>query len=492
MGAVFNCLFAFVLAFILWMVGQPVSEEERTTVIGFVQETVTDAKRQKSFTSPAFTAGLMAGDCIISIDGVTVSNFGEINRTIMMGAGRTPDARPKVTFKIERKGQLLDVDVFPELLKTGPFSNHLMRFIGIYPKQTLEVAEIMENSPASLAGIRPKDIICELNGNPAHSLFALQEILQKHPTDAIQLLVRRGEKSLNILLTPQMVPYTRPVVKIWQKGERKSFAEIIPVQPDTKKSAARLDLSKPETHAWLQVFDVQGVGSIFDALKEGDRIVSLNRQKIGSLRDMMNGFQKNSAAAATLTVKRAKSDTVVELQLSNVVFSIKKPQEIALLGVQIAQPTKIVHVNPFKQCQDSFLMTWNTLKSLVNKDSDVKLNQLMGPPGIIRALHKFSTEGFRLLFWFVIVLNVNLAILNLLPIPILDGGHILFAGIEAIIRRPLNEKFINTIQMMFLFLFLALMLYVTFFDVKRWRGDVKTKDLYAKQAQLQIEPRFWR
>jgi regulator of sigma E protease len=137
-------------------------------------------------------------------------------------------------------------------------------------------------------------------------------------------------------------------------------------------------------------------------------------------------------------------------------------------------------------------MTWNTLKSLVNKDSDVKLNQLMGPPGIIRALHKFSTEGFRLLFWFVIVLNVNLAILNLLPIPILDGGHILFAGIEAIIRRPLNEKFINAIQMTFLFLFLALMLYVTFFDVKRWRGDVKTKDLYAKQARLHIEPKFFR
>jgi regulator of sigma E protease len=70
-----------------------------------------------------------------------------------------------------------------------------------------------------------------------------------------------------------------------------------------------------------------------------------------------------------------------------------------------------------------------------------------------------------LAIWFSVVLNVNLALLNLLPIPVLDGGHITLAIIEAIRRKPLNVRVLEIVQSGFAMLLIGYMLYVTFFDV---------------------------
>jgi regulator of sigma E protease len=68
---------------------------------------------------------------------------------------------------------------------------------------------------------------------------------------------------------------------------------------------------------------------------------------------------------------------------------------------------------------------------------------------------------------FLVLLNVNLAILNLLPIPVLDGGHILMALVEKLWRRPLNVRLVEFTTTAFAVLLLSFMLYVTFFDLKR-------------------------
>jgi regulator of sigma E protease len=77
-----------------------------------------------------------------------------------------------------------------------------------------------------------------------------------------------------------------------------------------------------------------------------------------------------------------------------------------------------------------------------------------------------------LALWFSVVLNVNLALLNLLPIPVLDGGHITLAIIEAIRRKPINVRVLEIVQSGFAFLIIGYMLYITFFDVQDlpWRG----------------------
>jgi regulator of sigma E protease len=92
---------------------------------------------------------------------------------------------------------------------------------------------------------------------------------------------------------------------------------------------------------------------------------------------------------------------------------------------------------------------------------------MSGPVGIVNNLSIFASIGFKKLLWFVVFINVNLAILNLLPIPVLDGGHMVFATIEKLRGKPLPVAFLERSQMLFVVLLFSFMLYVTFFDFQR-------------------------
>ena len=93
-----------------------------------------------------------------------------------------------------------------------------------------------------------------------------------------------------------------------------------------------------------------------------------------------------------------------------------------------------------------------TLTGLVSPKSDVKLRNMSGPVGIVNHLSIFAKIGFMKLLWFVVFINVNLAILNLLPIPVLDGGHMLFATIEKVRGQPLPFSLVERSQMIFVVL----------------------------------------
>jgi regulator of sigma E protease len=82
-------------------------------------------------------------------------------------------------------------------------------------------------------------------------------------------------------------------------------------------------------------------------------------------------------------------------------------------------------------------------------------------------LAAWVNTDYRLALNFLVLLNVNLAILNLLPVPVLDGGHILMSLAEKMRRRPLNAKLVEYTTTAFAVLLISFMLYVTFFDIKR-------------------------
>ena len=94
--------------------------------------------------------------------------------------------------------------------------------------------------------------------------------------------------------------------------------------------------------------------------------------------------------------------------------------------------------NPIEQVYNSVTSTLNTIGAVASPKSDVKLQHLSGPVGIVRIYYLLfeSDRGWQLALWFSVILNVNLAILNMLPIPVLDGGHIVLALIEAVRRKP--------------------------------------------------------
>ena len=125
--------------------------------------------------------------------------------------------------------------------------------------------------------------------------------------------------------------------------------------------------------------------------------------------------------------------------------------------------------SPWEQVSDVFDKTIKTISALIHsKQTGVGAKDLSGPVGILTILAAQVNTDYRLALGFLVLLNVNLAILNLLPSPVLDGGHIMMAIIEKIRRRPLSQKVVEYTTTAFALLLISFMLYVTFFDVKRF------------------------
>ena len=128
----------------------------------------------------------------------------------------------------------------------------------------------------------------------------------------------------------------------------------------------------------------------------------------------------------------------------------------------------------------------STLGAVLSRKSDIGFQHLSGPVGIVRIYYRLfeSEQGWRLAIWFSVVLNINLALLNMLPIPVLDGGHITLALIEGIRRRPVNVKIIGAIQTSCAVVIIGYMLFVTFFDAQDWRPWKRQ----PKQAEIRFKP----
>src|SRR5438105_6447388 len=128
----------------------------------------------------------------------------------------------------------------------------------------------------------------------------------------------------------------------------------------------------------------------------------------------------------------------------------------------------ISHPNPIEQIYNSVTSTLKTIGAVASPKSDVKLQHLSGPIGIGRIYYLLfqSERGWQLALWFSVILNVNLAILNMLPIPVLDGGHIVLALIESVRRKPVNMRVLEVLQTSCAVLIMRYMPYITFFDVQ--------------------------
>jgi regulator of sigma E protease len=139
---------------------------------------------------------------------------------------------------------------------------------------------------------------------------------------------------------------------------------------------------------------------------------------------------------------------------------------------------------PWEHMSEVWTKTINVLSALLHsKQTGVGVKDLSGPPGILAILAAYINTDYRLALSFLVLLNVNLAVLNLLPVPVLDGGHILMALIERIRRRPLSVKFVEYTTTAFAVLLISFMLYVSFNDFRRLS---LFKSMF--QSETRVEP----
>jgi regulator of sigma E protease len=128
--------------------------------------------------------------------------------------------------------------------------------------------------------------------------------------------------------------------------------------------------------------------------------------------------------------------------------------------------SKIAHPTPVEQVTDGFRVIVSTLKAVGSKGTGVNAGHLSGPVGIMRLYYRLfqHPDGWRMVLWFSVILNINLAILNLLPLPVLDGGHITMALIEGATRKPINFRVLEVVQTACVILLLGFMAFVTLKD----------------------------
>jgi regulator of sigma E protease len=209
-------------------------------------------------------------------------------------------------------------------------------------------------------------------------------------------------------------------------------------------------------------------------LMEGDRIMKINGVPVAQWDEMTKIIHSNPGKALDLEIKRENS--LIEISLTpekkNVTDIFGEQKEVGLIGIKPSGSTFIKRTSVIQALTDSIVRTGEmcilTVVSIVKLIQRViPMDTMGGPILIVQMAGEQASRGALNFFVFMAVININLGVLNLLPIPILDGGHLVFLGIEAIRKKPLNDKVIAISQRIGLALLLTLMAVVLYNDVMR-------------------------
>ncbi len=276
-------------------------------------------------------------------------------------------------------------------------------------------------------------------------------------------------------------------VKSWQDANVATFlaqTNVLPVVIDragvhtTYHLTARvnenlhlkmLDLN-PKDHP--EITEVKSEGAAAAAgLKVKDVIISFAGAPIGSAQQLTELIKKSADKECEIVVERAKEKLTLKVKPK-----LDSSANVGRIGVGLGNSSVTVYELqrpgplPWDQIYDVWDKTAKTLNALFHsKQTGVGISDLSGPPGILAMLAAQLNTDYRLALSFLVLLNVNLAILNMLPIPVLDGGHILMSIVEKIRNRPMSAKFVEYTTTVFAVLLISLMLFVSFNDFKRFR-----------------------
>jgi regulator of sigma E protease len=200
-------------------------------------------------------------------------------------------------------------------------------------------------------------------------------------------------------------------------------------------------------------------------LHEGDTILAINKNSITSSLELHKIIRDLANKEAVLMLQRDGQTIHKELTIGSVKAGDK---DIGQLGIQFA-PVFSKPVPILQAFSDGFHATNQMLFKMAGQFKSIFQNKqyqaVGGPIMIISEVANSAKHGFRIFLLLLVIISLNLAILNLIPIPILDGGQILFTTIEAIIRRPIPENIRIGIHYVCWIAAISLFLYLSYKDI---------------------------
>jgi regulator of sigma E protease len=310
-----------------------------------------------------------------------------------------------------------------------------------------EIGRVDDGGPAAIAGVQPGDVVLAVDGKPVRYFDQIEDLVRESQGRDIELAVKRGNSSLTL----KVKPASETGANIF--GEETTYFQI-GASPYLSSVIGEVQSDMPAQAAGLQ---------------PGDKITALDGKPVQDWYDVLTGIR--ASQGAPVQVQYERNDRVLETTITpKLVSGMEASGEkthTPMIGISRFDATVIEDVGPIDAVYYGSLKTWElcrltvlSVAKLIQRKISVKT--LGGPIFIAEMAGKQAKAGLLSLVSLAALLSLNLGILNLLPIPVLDGGHLLFFGLEMIFRRPISINIREKAQqagMVFLILFMAFVFY---------------------------------
>jgi regulator of sigma E protease len=331
----------------------------------------------------------------------------------------------------------------------GPFMNvvfafaiaTVIYFVGLpVPVNPPVIGYVEPGSAEAKLGVHEGDVIKSVDGKPINSW---QDVVMN-----------------TVVARTTMLP-----VVIEHDGKEQSYE--LQATTDNAIGLKMLNLDPRDHPQVMQV--LSGTPAEKAGLQAKDVIISFAGVPVASREQLIDLIRKRGGQATEIRVQRDADKITLK------VTPTQDPEtKFGQLGIMLGSDSTQVYIvqkpgpTPWENISNVLNQTFMVISALVHShETGVGAKDLTGPIGILTMLAVWVKTDYRLALNFLVLLNMNLAIINLLPIPVLDGGHILMSLVEKVRRRPMNVKFVEYVTTGFAVMLISFMLYVAFFDIKR-------------------------
>ncbi|MGH7275390.1 MAG: RIP metalloprotease RseP [Candidatus Rokuibacteriota bacterium] len=380
----------------------------------------------------------------------------------MMGEESPLEGAPAVAYDAEKAFALKSLPARFLIVFAGPGMNFVLAALIFTvvlatigrPVWPAVVGRVAEGGPAAAAGLRTGDLVTHVDGSRVSYWEDLDRAIAGSQGRALVLTVQRGPAEQTLTVTPRRTVVRDPIFRdpkdAWEFG----------AGPQLTPQIGAVNPGSPAERA---------------GLRGGDLVVAVAGQPVFTPDELMQAIQKRGGQTFDLTVKREGRQERVAVTATAVKEKGPTGQdtEIGRIGVGIVtQVVRYEAYNPVVAVWYGWVRTWEmtalTAKGLWKMVSgQIDSSNLGGPIQIAAEAGRQAKEGVASLALFTAIISVNLALLNLLPVPMLDGGHLFFFVIEAILGRPLSLKKREAAQQLGFVLLMLLMVYALYNDLVR-------------------------
>lgn len=406
--------------------------------------------------SAAATSGLMPGDRVVAIDGTDIHSWAEMQDHVR----EAPDRELKL--QIERDGVRFDRFVTPRrsVVKDALGEPEARGLLGVFPwVYAPQIGIIDTASPAYEQGLMTGDIVTSINGEPVETIEDLERELERQGSALLRLTYLRATPVRGELGT--YLWYSSHHARLLPRQQAGASTGILPVNTFVRAVAA----DSPAARAGIRPGD--------RVLAVGDKPVTrwetvavlLDRQATKPI-DLR--VQSPGEPPRTVTVtQEIKSHRGIYKEERKYLWFGAEPY--AKRDVPPPEPIRGRVTFAIRSAVDETLarlgMMWTTLRQMVTLERGVE--ELSSIVGIFNVAGTAAEQGPGPFLLLMALLSINLGFVNLLPIPILDGGHLLFFTLEALRRKPLSQRAREIASAVGLVIILVLLLIALRNDITR-------------------------